>query len=166
MAESIFFRGKSAYLVGSAFRAGDGHSLSLALALLHGETGITLDALLTGEDYIAILFSFTRSYFRVDTARPYELVRFLRTLMPRKRLADLYMAIGYNKHGKTEFYRDFLRHLRASEDRFEHAEGALIRSGLKPWAKSSRPLRSKERFPKPSLTQRHSDLIANQPGCG
>jgi isocitrate dehydrogenase kinase/phosphatase len=124
MAESIFFRGKGAYLVGVAFRAGDGRSLPLGLALLQGERGITLDALLTGEDDIAILFSFTRSSFRVDTARPYELVRFLKTLMPRKRLAELYMAIGYHKHGKTEFYRDFLRHLHASEDQFENAEGA------------------------------------------
>jgi isocitrate dehydrogenase kinase/phosphatase len=123
MIESVFFRGKGAYLVGSAFRAGDGRSLPLALALLNGRTGITLDAVLTGENDIAILFSFTRSYFRVDAARPYELVRFLKTLMPRKPLAELYTAIGYNKHGKTEFYRDFLRHLQASEDQFEKAEG-------------------------------------------
>jgi len=124
MIENIFFRGKGAYLIGSAFRAGDGHSLPLALALLHGRTGITLDAVLTGEDDIAILFSFTRSYFRVDAERPYELVRFLKTLMPRKRVAELYMAIGYNKHGKTEFYRDFLGHLDGSEDQFENAEGS------------------------------------------
>jgi isocitrate dehydrogenase kinase/phosphatase len=123
MAESVFFRGRSAYLVGAAFRAGDEHGLPLGLALLHGATGITLDALLMGEDDIAILFSFTRSYFRVDASRPYELVRFLKTLMPRKRLAELYTAIGYNKHGKTEFYRDFLRHLQTSEDQFEKAEG-------------------------------------------
>ena len=51
-------------------------------------------------------------------------MRFLKTLMPRKPLAELYMAIGFNKHGKTEFYRDFLRHLQASEDQFEKAEGA------------------------------------------
>jgi isocitrate dehydrogenase kinase/phosphatase len=44
--------------------------------------------------------------------------------MPRKPLAEIYTAIGYNKHGKTEFYRDFLRHLDASEDQFEKAEGA------------------------------------------
>jgi isocitrate dehydrogenase kinase/phosphatase len=124
MVESIFFRGKGAYLVGAAFRAGDGRSLPLALALLNGRTGITLDAVLTGEDDIAILFSFTRSYFRVDAARPYELVHFLKTLMPRKPLAELYTAIGYNKHGKTEFYRDFVRHLDASEDQFEKAQGA------------------------------------------
>ena len=123
MAKSVFFRGKSAYLVGAAFRAGDKKGSPLALALLHGETGITLDAVLTGEDDLAILFSFTRSYFRVDAARPYELVRFLKTLIPRKLLAELYTAIGYNKHGKTEFYRDFLRHLQASDDQFEKAEG-------------------------------------------
>ena len=121
LAESV---GRRAYLDRAAFRAGDKHGLPLGLALLHGDTGIRLDAVLMGEDDIAILFSFTRSYFRVDAPRPYELVRFLKTLMPRKRLADLYMAIGYNKHGKTEFYRDFLRHLRASEDQFESAEGA------------------------------------------
>lgn len=122
MAESIFFRGKGAYLVGIAFR-GDEHRLPLGLALLNDRTGITLDAVLTGEDDIAILFSFTRSYFLVDAARPCELVRFLKRLMPRKPLAELYMAIGYNKHGKTEFYRDFLRHLQASEDQFEKAQG-------------------------------------------
>jgi isocitrate dehydrogenase kinase/phosphatase len=123
MAQSVFFRGRSAYLVGAAFRAGDEHGLPLGLALLHGERGITLDALLMGEDDLAILFSFTRSYFRVEAARPYELVRFLKTLMPRKPLAELYTAIGYNKHGKTEFYRDFLRHLQASKDQFEKAKG-------------------------------------------
>jgi len=39
-------------------------------------------------------------------------------------LAELYTAIGYHKHGKTEFYRNFGRHLDASEDQFEKAEGA------------------------------------------
>jgi isocitrate dehydrogenase kinase/phosphatase len=123
MAEKVFFRGRSAYLVGAAFRAGDEGGLPFGLALLHREKGITLDAVLIGEDDIAILFSFTRSYFRVDTARPFELVRFLKALMPRKRLAELYTAIGYHKHGKTEFYRDFLNHLKVSEDQFEKADG-------------------------------------------
>ena len=59
----------------------------------------------------------------LDTPRPYERVRFLEALMPRKPLAELYTTIGYHKHGKTEFYRDFLRHLEASEDQFEKAEG-------------------------------------------
>jgi hypothetical protein len=50
-------------------------------------------------------------------------MRFLKALMPRKPLAELYAAIGYHKHGNTETYRDFLRHLEASEDQFEEAEG-------------------------------------------
>ena len=123
MAENIFFRGKSAYLVGAAFRRDDERGLPVGFALLHGEAGITLDALLLGEDDMGILFSFTRSYFRVDAPRPHELVRFLKLLMPRKPLAEIYTAIGYNKHGKTEFYRDFLHHLETSEDQFEKAEG-------------------------------------------
>jgi isocitrate dehydrogenase kinase/phosphatase len=122
--KSVFFRGKGAYLIGCAFSAHDGSCLPFGLVLLHGEAGIVLDAVLTGEDDLAILFSFTRSYFRVDVERPYELVRFLKALMPRKRLGELYTAIGYHKHGKTEFYRDFLHHLRLSADRFETAQGA------------------------------------------
>jgi isocitrate dehydrogenase kinase/phosphatase len=43
--------------------------------------------------------------------------------MPRKRLIDLYNAIGFHRHGKTEFYRDFVAHLRTSRDRFVTAEG-------------------------------------------
>src|SRR6516165_173248 len=120
LAESV---GRRAYLDGAAFRA-DERGLLLGFALLHGEKGITLVAVLMGEDDIPILLSFSRSYFRVDTPRPYERVRFLKALMPRKPLAELYTAIGYHKHGKTEFYRDFLRHLQASEDQFEKAEGA------------------------------------------
>jgi len=112
-------------LDGAAFRA-DERGLLLGFALLHGEKGITLVAVLMGDD-IAILFSFTRSYFRVDTPRPYERVRFLKALMPRKPLGELYTATGYHKHGKTEFYCDFLRHLQMFEDQFEIAEGDRLR---------------------------------------
>jgi hypothetical protein len=106
-------------------RFGDKAPVAIALCLRHeNETGIDLDAILIGETDLAILFSFTRAYFRVDTECPYELVRSLRELMPRKRLIDLYNAVGYHRHGKTEFYRDFVRHLRNSNDRFVAAEGA------------------------------------------
>src|SRR5881398_2325938 len=122
---NFFYRGRGAYLVGRAFRdKGDKTPVAIALCLRHeNETGIDLDAILIGETDLAILFSFTRAYFRVDTECPYELVRSLRELMPRKRLIDLYNAVGYHRHGKTEFYRDFVRHLRTSNDRFVAAEG-------------------------------------------
>ena len=102
MVKSVFFRGKGAYLIGCAFPVHQGPCLAFGLALLHGENGVSVDAVLTGEDDIAILFSFTRSYFRVDAESPHELVRILKALMPRKRLGELYTAIGYHKHGKTD----------------------------------------------------------------
>ena len=126
MIGSIFYRGRGAYLVARAFRdSADRMPVALALCLRRpDEGGICLDAILIGETDLAILFSFTRAYFRVDTKCPYQLVRSLHQLMPRKRLIDLYNAIGYHRHGKTEFYRDFVRHLRTSSDRFVTAEGA------------------------------------------
>jgi isocitrate dehydrogenase kinase/phosphatase len=121
---SVFYRGRGAYLVGRVLREGQ-LPLPIALCLRHeNERGIMLDALLRGDVDLAILFSFTRSYFRVVVECPYRLVGYLQQLMPRKRLIDLYNAIGFHRHGKTEFYRDFIAHLRKSSDRFVVAEGA------------------------------------------
>jgi isocitrate dehydrogenase kinase/phosphatase len=121
---SVFYRGRGAYLIGRVFRAGE-PPLPIAACLRHeDERGIVFDALLRGDVDLAILFSFTRSYFRVVVECPYRLVRYLQQLMPRKRLIDLYNAIGFHRHGKTEFYRDFIAHLRKSRDRFVVAEGA------------------------------------------
>ena len=126
MVGAVFYRGHGAYLVGRAIRDGDDDDgLPLALCLRHpSQSGITLDAILFGGVDLAILFSYTRAYFRVDVECPYEMVRHLRELMPHKRLVDLYNAIGYHRHGKTEFYRDFVAHLRASNDCFIAAEGS------------------------------------------
>jgi isocitrate dehydrogenase kinase/phosphatase len=119
----VFYRGSGAYFVGRAMWKSD--STPLALCLRHtGKHGLELDAVLLGEVDLAILFSYTRAYFRVELVCPYELVRYLRQLMPRKRLVDLYNAIGFHRHGKTELYRDFVAHLRTSTDRFVPAEGA------------------------------------------
>ena len=120
---TVFYRGRGAYLIGRVLSGGE-FSLPIALCLQHeNERGITLDAVLYGDVDLAILFSFTRSYFRVATECPYALVRYLRQLMPHKHLIDLYNAIGFHRHGKTEFYRDFIAHLRRSSDRFVNAEG-------------------------------------------
>jgi isocitrate dehydrogenase kinase/phosphatase len=125
MINRAFYRGGGAYLVGRAIRdGGDGVGLPLAFCLRHeGERGITLDAVLFGEADLSILFSYTRAYFRVNADCPHALVHSLRQLMPRKRLADLYNEIGFNRHAKTEFYRDFVAQLNASADRFKTAEG-------------------------------------------
>ena len=121
-ARPLFFRNKGAYVVGRAHRKGGGsHPVVIALANPRGR--VTADAVLLTEDEASIVFSFTRSYFFVDTDRPRELVAFLRSLMPRKPVSELYDAIGHNKHGKTELYRALLAHIQGSDDLFEVAAG-------------------------------------------
>ncbi len=118
-----FYRGRGAYFVGRIKSGDETMPLALCMRCL-GERGLTLDAVLLGESDLAILFSYTRAYFRVAAPAPYELVQWLRELMPLKRSADLYNAIGFNRHAKTDFYRDFVRHLQSSNDCFVTAEGA------------------------------------------
>jgi isocitrate dehydrogenase kinase/phosphatase len=121
MVTSVLYRGKGAYLVGRFFS--DADQFALVLALLNTPGGIVVDAVLLHEDEVSILFSFTRSYFHVDVTRPAELVGFLKSIMPQKRIAELYISIGYNKHGKSELYCDLLQHLASSNEKFEIAEG-------------------------------------------
>ncbi|HEX2421093.1 MAG TPA: bifunctional isocitrate dehydrogenase kinase/phosphatase [Acidimicrobiia bacterium] len=119
--DSIFYRGKAAYLVG---RVTAGSQLfPLVLAVLHPDGGGQLDAVLLTENQVSILFSFTRSYFHTDVARPYDLMSFLRSLMPRKRMSELYISIGQHKHGKTSLYRELLFHLAGTGERFSIARG-------------------------------------------
>jgi isocitrate dehydrogenase kinase/phosphatase len=121
MATPVFFRGKGAYLVGRIRRGR--YVTPIVLALVHGERGIVLDAgLFTAED-ASIVFSFTRSYFHVDVDRPREMVAFLSSLMPTKRVSELYIALGFNKHGKTEMYREISRHIAETGEAFALARG-------------------------------------------
>jgi isocitrate dehydrogenase kinase/phosphatase len=121
MIPTVFYRNKGAYLVGR-IRAG-GELVPFILALLHPEEGIRVDAVLLTSDDASIVFGFTRSYFHAVVDHPHAIVEFLRTIMPLKRVDELYTSIGYNKHGKTELYRHLLKHLDASDARFEVAEG-------------------------------------------
>jgi isocitrate dehydrogenase kinase/phosphatase len=102
--ESLFFRNKAAYLVGRIVSGN--FSMPFVLPILHSENkSIFVDTVLSDPDDISILFSFSRSYFMVDTSIPSEYVAFLHRLMPHKEIFELYIAIGMPKHGKTEFYR-------------------------------------------------------------
>ena len=116
-----FFRNKGAYLVGRV-RTSEG-SMPLVLPIVHDDRGIRVDAALTTADEISVVFSFTRSYFHVEMECPRAMVEFLRSLMPRKPLDELYTSLGYHKHGKTELVRTLLRHMEANDGRFEVAEG-------------------------------------------
>ncbi len=124
VANTVFFRGKAAYLVGQILC--ETTAVPIAIALLHDESraGICVDAVLMSEDEVSIVFSYTRSYFSVDTDHPRELVAFLHRIMPRKPMADLYIAIGHHKRAKTELYRSIRDHLGATGGRFDFVPGA------------------------------------------
>jgi isocitrate dehydrogenase kinase/phosphatase len=119
--DPIFYRNKGAYLVGR-IRAGEA-TIPLVLPLLHAERGIVVDAVLMTSDEASVVFGFSWTYFRVDSPDPRALVSFLASIMPLKSLHELYISIGYNKHGKTELYRSLMRHLEEPEARFAPAEG-------------------------------------------
>jgi isocitrate dehydrogenase kinase/phosphatase len=72
---------------------------------------------------VSVVFSFARAYFLVAMERPREMIDYLRTIMPRKPIAELYNALGFEKHGKTELYRGLLEHLASTDDRFVVAPG-------------------------------------------
>lgn len=117
----LFFRNKAAYLIGRTYL---GHKwMPFIIPIMHGPQGIFVDTLIFDPNMMSNLFSFTRSYFMVDSEVPSLVVAFLKTVIPHKKTHELYNAIGFNKHGKTLLYRDFLNHLDASTDEFVVAPG-------------------------------------------
>ncbi|GAA5191578.1 bifunctional isocitrate dehydrogenase kinase/phosphatase [Ferrimonas gelatinilytica] len=121
LVDSVFYRNQGAYLVGRLI--GPKGFVPLCLPIRHGSGGLYIDAVLTSDDDLSIVFSFTRAYFMVYTERPSVLTSYLKQLMPNKTWDELYTAIGFQKHGKTEFYRLFLNHLERSHDQFVVAPG-------------------------------------------
>ncbi len=117
----LFFRNKAAYLVARA-RSKDA-VLPLVLALLNEEDGLRVDAVLTSEDLVSVLFSFARWYFHAEVESPREVIGFLHSLLPRKRIAELYISLGYHKHGKSEFYSDLSSVIAESHEQFAVAPG-------------------------------------------
>ena len=71
----------------------------------------------------SIVFSFAYAYFFVAVERYDALIAFLRTILPQAGLAELHTALGYNRHGKTEFYRELHRYVHVSKEQFMIAPG-------------------------------------------
>ena len=119
---SVLYRNKGAYLVGRLYTRDE--QWPLVIPLLHREgQGIQIDALITDEADVSIIFSFTRSYFMVDVPVPAEFIGFLKRILPGKHIAELYTSIGFYKHGKSEFYRALINHLATTDDQFIMAPG-------------------------------------------
>lgn len=120
--KSVFYRSKAAYLMGKV--VSEELSVPFVIPVAQTETRqLYVDTLIFDPDEVSVIFSFTRAYFQVSAPIPSEIVRFLNDLMPLKSNSELYNAIGYNRHGKTEFYREFLDHIDSSHDQFVIAPG-------------------------------------------
>ncbi|MCA8299418.1 bifunctional isocitrate dehydrogenase kinase/phosphatase [Burkholderia sp. AU30198] len=119
---SLFFRNKSAYIVGRIINAD--RVLPFAVPIRHVRPGVlSLDTVLLRRDQLMIIFGFSHSYFLVDMGVPSAYVDFLCTIMPGKPKAEIYTSVGLQKQGKNLFYRDLLHHLSHSSDRFIIAPG-------------------------------------------
>ena len=120
--ESTFYRSKAAYMVG---RLIDGdQTFPMALVILNNEQGaLYVDTALFNTDELSVVFSFTQNHFMVDAPLPYQYALFLKNLVPNKLNYEIYNALGFPKHAKTEFYRQLVGHLKNSNDEFVVAPG-------------------------------------------
>lgn len=100
MFKAGFYRNRGAYLVGRVsfdkqkFRP-------FIIALLNGDNGLYVDALITSSTYAHNMFSSTLANFHVTNAHYHELCRFLRSIMPMRPLGLHYSTVGYNHLGKV-----------------------------------------------------------------
>ena len=117
----VFYQVARAYIVGRI--TGPGLLVPLVIALKNTDSGMLVDAVMLAEDDVSIVFGYTRSYFHVDLERVAEAVVFLRSIMPRKPVSELFTVLGRARQGKTERYRELVRHLGHSDDQFTHAPG-------------------------------------------
>jgi isocitrate dehydrogenase kinase/phosphatase len=117
----VFYQVFRAYIVGRI--VGRGLLVPLVIALKNSDGGLLVDAVMLAEGDVSIVFSFSRSYFHVDLEHVAEAVVFLRSLVPRKPVSELFTVLGRAKQGKTERYREIMRHLADTPDRFAHAPG-------------------------------------------
>lgn len=119
---SVFYRNKAAYVVGKAINSNK--QIPFAIPILHsGDNSIYCDAIIVGTQGLTRLFEFSYVYFMVDHPTPSSIVTFLRGLMPNRSKESFYSSIGFHKQGKTVFYREFLHHLKHSEDELVFAPG-------------------------------------------
>jgi isocitrate dehydrogenase kinase/phosphatase len=119
--EAVFFQITRAYLVGRVF-SGEASS-PLVIALKNTPEGIFADVVMMTITSVSVLFSYTRSYFQVDLERVSDAVVYLKSLLPHKTAGDLFTVLGRAKQGKTDRFRNLLRHQEKYNEQFIHAPG-------------------------------------------
>jgi isocitrate dehydrogenase kinase/phosphatase len=117
----VFYQISRAYIVGRLM--GRNFLVPLVIALKNSDGGMLVDAVMLAEGDVSIVFSFSRSYFHADLEHVAEAVVFLKSLLPRKPVSELFTVLGRARQGKTERYREIMRHLAGTPDRFVPAPG-------------------------------------------
>jgi len=122
VANELFYRNKAAWLVGKLITPAG--TLPFLLPIHRSDEGeLFVDTCLTTHAEASIVFGFARSYFMVYAPLPAATVEWLREILPGKTTAELYMAIGCQKHAKTESYREYLHYVTNSDEQFVEAPG-------------------------------------------
>jgi isocitrate dehydrogenase kinase/phosphatase len=122
VANELFYRNKAAWLVGKLITPAG--TLPFLLPIHRSDEGeLFVDTCLTTHAEASIVFGFARSYFMVYAPLPAATVEWLREILPGKTNAELYMAIGCQKHAKTESYREYLHYVTNSDEQFIEAPG-------------------------------------------
>ncbi len=117
----VFYQFTRGYVVGRI--TGRGFMVPLVIALKNTEAGVLVDAVMLTEDDVSVVFGFARTYLHTDLENVAEAVVFIKSLLPRKPVSELFTVLGRAKQGKTERYRELMRRLASTTDRFVHAAG-------------------------------------------
>lgn len=101
IANELFYRNKAAWLIGKLITPSG--TLPFLIPIHRTDEGeLFVDTCLTTTVEASIVFGFARSYFMVYAPLPAALVEWLREILPGKTTAELYMAIGCQKHAKRK----------------------------------------------------------------
>lgn len=118
---AVFYQFTRAYVVGRV--VGRGFYLPLVIALKNTDRGVLVDAVMLTEEDVSGVFGFARTYLHADLERVAEAVVFIKSMIPRKPVSELFTVLGRARQGKTERYRELMRHLGQTQDQFVHAAG-------------------------------------------
>lgn len=122
MINAGFYRNRGAYLVGRIILT-SAPMLPFVVALLNGDDGIYVDAVLSSEAHAHNIFSSTLANFHVTNPYYHELSAFLHSVMPTRPLGLHYSTIGFNHVGKVAVMNELQRELTTTSEVLNTAVG-------------------------------------------